>query len=406
MSLSDRWSRILHDLREQGRYRFLQPSDGIDFTSNDYLGYGSGRRGPRGIGGVSPEGQRARNDKSTSSTTHHSPLTTHHLSHSGLASRLLRGQHPIWVEVEQALARWHGCEAALVLTSGYVANVGLLSTVIEPQDWVASDRHNHASIIDGLRLSRAERFLYGHCDLAQLEDGLRQAAIDRTADRQLFVITESLFSMEGDVAPLADLAALAERYEAHLIVDEAHATGCFGVRGAGLVEVAGVRDRVLATVHTGGKALGVTGAYVCGARQLQELLINRCRPFIFTTALPPAIGAWWLQAIPFVQQDEEGRTALHQGVALFRSLLAERGIKPAGNDYIVPVILGTDQQAVQAAQQLQEAGFDIRAIRPPTVPPGTSRLRLSLHADHERDTLTQAATAVAQVVGQMLRSSS
>src|SRR5262249_43276260 len=148
-------------------------------------------------------------------------------------------------------------------------------------------------IIDGLRLSKAERFVFGHQDLDQLEDGLRRAARTGSAGRQLFVVTESLFGMDGDTAPLPQLAELAQRYDAHLIVDEAHATGCFGPRGSGLVDAAGLRGEVLATVHTGGKALGVVGAYVCGSARLKELLVNRCRHLIFTTALPPAVGAWW-----------------------------------------------------------------------------------------------------------------
>src|SRR5581483_7735863 len=249
MKLLERWSATLDALRAAGRYRSLVSPGGVDFASNDYLGYAALRT-----------------------------AQDHHLlakfARSGSASRLLRGHHPIWEEVEAALARWHGAEAALLMTSGYVANEGLLATVLEPHDWVASDQLNHASIIDGLRLARAERFVYRHNDLDHLEQGLRQAARARTRERQLFVVTESLFGMDGDLAPLQQLVQLAERYEAHLIVDEAHATGCFGAAGSGCVDAAGLRGRVLATVHTGGKALGVMGAYVCGPARLRELLIN------------------------------------------------------------------------------------------------------------------------------------
>src|SRR5262249_44403119 len=152
-------------------------------------------------------------------------------------------------------------ESALMMTSGYVANEGLLATVIEPYDWVASDEINHASIIDGLRLARAERFVYRHQDLNHLESGLQQAAQGRTRERQLFVLTEALFGMDGDATPLGPLVDLAERYDAHVLVDEAHSTGCFGPAGSGRVDAARLRGRVLATVHTGGKALGVCGAY-------------------------------------------------------------------------------------------------------------------------------------------------
>jgi 8-amino-7-oxononanoate synthase len=370
MNLPERWAALLNDLRAQGLYRTLSPPCGVDFSSNDYLGYGGGR-------GPAPR-----------------PLSA--AGRSGMASRLLRGQHPVWEEVEAALARWHGAEAALMMTSGYAANEGLLSTVIEPHDWIASDALNHASIIDGLRLARAERFVYRHADLEHLETGLRAAAAHQPAGRQRFVVTESLFGMDGDLAPLRALVALAERYGAHVIVDEAHSTGCFGRTGSGYVDEAGLRGRVLATMHTGGKALGVAGAYLCGPGALREVLINRCRHFIFTTALPPAVGAWWLERLPQVAADHAGRAALHEAAALFRAELARRGWPVPDGRYIVPVVLGTEEQALRAAGRLREAGFDIRAVRPPSVPAGTARLRISVHADHPPDTLRAAAAAVVE----------
>jgi 8-amino-7-oxononanoate synthase len=368
MTLAERWNEQLTELRDLDRYRRLSLPRGIDFSSNDYLGFGKERKGP---------------------DTFFS---------SGLASRLLQGQRVIWEEVETELARWHGADAALMFTSGYVANEGLLSTAIEPGDFVASDHSNHASIIDGLRLSKAERFVFRHNDLEHLESGLKAAARKRSTNRQLFVVSESLFGMDGDRAPLVDLVELCEKYGAHLIVDEAHATGCFGRTGSGCVDEAGLRSRVLATVHTGGKALGVMGAYVCGSRVLRELLINRCRHFIFTTALPPAVGSWWHEAIAQVQIADERQRRLHESAALFRAELARQGVTAGGEQYIIPVILGDDARANEAGQRLQDAGWDIRAIRPPSVPPGTARLRISIHADHDRDTLLAAARAVAEVV--------
>jgi 8-amino-7-oxononanoate synthase len=374
MSLRERWSAVLDRVRSEGRYRELSAPHGVDFASNDYLGYGSGAYANKGTVPLSP------------------------LLRSGMASRLLRGQHPIWDEVETALARWHGAEASLILTSGYAANEGLLSTIIEPDDWVASDALNHASIIDGLRLARAERFIYQHLDLDHLETGLRTASKSRPERRQLFVVTESLFGMDGDLAPLERLGRLAERYGAALIVDEAHSTGCFGPAGSGCVDAAGLRNRVLATVHTGGKALGVAGAYVCGSALLRELLINRCRHFIFTTALPATLGAWWLDALIRVRADDAGRAALHRAAAYFRARLAHHGVRALGSHYIVPVVLGEDNRAVQAAGRLRELGWDIRAIRAPSVPPGSARLRISIHADHDEATLAAAAAAVARVL--------
>jgi 8-amino-7-oxononanoate synthase len=375
MTLFDRWAGALDDLRGRGRYRSFGPPAGLDLTSNDYLGYAGGRVPPSGVAAPGPG-----------------------LSTSGAASRLLRGHHPVWDEVEGQLAAWHGAEAALVMTSGYAANEGLISTVAGPGDWVAADELSHACIYDGLRLARPRKFLFRHNDLDHLEDGLRAEAARRPPGRELFVVTESLFSMDGDTAPLPGMAALAGRYGAHLIVDEAHATGCLGPAGSGLVDAAGLRGRVLATVHTGGKALGLPGAYVCGPGLLKEYLVNRCRHLIFTTALPPAVGGWWRDRLPGVRADDAGRGLLRRNAAALRDALAGHGIVPPGRDHIVPVILGEDEAAVRAATVLRDQGYDIRAIRPPTVPAGTSRLRVSVHADHDPAVLAGLAAAIAAAV--------
>lgn len=371
MSLFARWANDLRRLRDDGRHRSLRPPAGLDFTSNDYLGYG--RR-----------------------TTTADPS----LPHSGTASRLLRGDHPVWHEVEAALANWHGAEAALMMTSGYAANEGLLSTVIEPGDWVATDALNHASIGDGLRLVRPRKFVFRHNDLNHLESGLKAESATRRPDRELFVLTESLFSMDGDRPPLRELIELTERFGAHLIVDEAHATGCFGRTGSGCVDEAGIRARVLATVHTGGKALGTCGAYVCGSARLKELLVNRCRHLIFTTALPPALAPRWLGVIGSALHDDAGRSALHGNADRFRGLLAERGITAAGSTYVVPVVVGDDARAMTVAVGLQERGYDVRAIRPPSVPEGTARLRISIHADHTPAELAGLAAALSEALAE------
>jgi 7-keto-8-aminopelargonate synthetase-like enzyme len=389
MSLFGRWAGVLDDLRGQGRYRSFRLPAGVDFTSNDYLGYGSGRPAS---GGCEPPVYHEPKKQGA-----HAPRSPG-LPISGIASRLLRGHHAIWDEVEALLAAWHGAESVLVMTSGYNANEGLIATVAEPGDWVAADELSHACIIDGLRLARPRKFLYRHNDLTHLEDGLRAEAAKRPEGRELFVVTESLFSMDGDTAPLPELVALAERYGAHVIVDEAHSTGCFGPRGSGSVDAAGLRDRVLATVHTGGKALGLPGAYICGSKLLKEYLTNRCRHLIFTTALPAAVGAWWRDRVPQVQADDGGRESLHRNAATFRESLAKHGITPPGAHYVVPVIVGEDEPSVRAATALQQQGYDVRAIRPPTVPHGTCRLRVSVHADHDPAVLVQLADAIADAV--------
>ncbi len=370
MTLAGRWTAALDDLRGKGRYRAFRPPAGIDFTSNDYLGYG-----PRCQPAVTPD-----------------------LPRSGMSSRLLRGHHAVWDEVEAMLAAWHGAEAALMMTSGYAANEGLIATLAEPGDWVAVDELSHACVIDGLRVARPRKFLFRHNDLNHLEDGLKAEAAKRPEGRELFVVTESLFSMDGDTAPLRELVDLTDRYGAHLIVDEAHTTGCVGPHGSGSVDAAGLRDRVLATVHTGGKGLGLTGAYVCGSTLLKEFLTNTCRHLIFTTALPAAVGGWWRDQIPRVQADDAGRHRLHENAAAFRGALARHGFAPAGRDYVVPVVVGQDEPAVRAAAELQARGYDVRAIRPPTVPAGTCRLRVSVHADHDPVVLAGLADAIAGVL--------
>jgi 8-amino-7-oxononanoate synthase len=310
----------------------------------------------------------------------------------------LRGHHEIWDEVESALAAWHGADAVLMMNSGFTANEGLISTVIEPGDWVATDELNHACIAEGLRVCRPRKFVFRHNDLNHLEDGLKAEAAKRPPGRELFVVTESLFSMDGDRAPLKEIVELAERYGASVIVDEAHSTGCFGDAGFGIVDQLGLRPRVLATVHTGGKALGVTGAYVCGSTLLKDFLVNKCRHLIFTTALPPIIGAWWLGALNRVRSDHGGRSHLHQLAADFHANLRAAGVPTGGDSYIVPVVLGEDPLAVRVATRLQEMGYDIRAIRPPSVPQGTARLRISLHANHDAVIVRQLAAHVAEAV--------
>ena len=375
-TLFARWSEALDSLTTQGRFRALRPPRGMDFTSNDYLGYGNGRlAASRADAGRDAE-----------------------LPTTGLASRLLRGHHPVWDRVEADLAQWHRAESVLIMNSGFTANEGLISTVVEPGDWVASDELNHACIVEGLRICRPRKFVFRHNDLNHLEDGLKSEGAKRPPGREMFVITESLFSMEGDRAPLVEIIDLAERYGAQVIVDEAHATGCYGIGGSGIVDQLNLRSRVLATVHTGGKALGVTGAYVCGSPLLRDFLINKCRHLIFTTALPPAIGSWWLSMLPSVKGDDVGRQQLHDNAARFHSALASRGVPTRGDSYIVPVVMGDDPRAVTAATQLQEHGYDIRAIRPPSVPPGTARLRISIHADHHPELLDRLAGHVAEAL--------
>jgi 8-amino-7-oxononanoate synthase len=303
------------------------------------------------------------------------------------ASRLISGNMTLHEELESKIAEFKGTEAALVFNSGFQLNTGVISTMVGKGDAVFSDALNHASIIDGCRLSRAKAAVYAHLDMNQLEHELKQSQVVR---RRL-IVTESLFSMDGDEAPLADIVDLAERYGAMVMVDEAHATGVYEPNGAGLVAKLGLGDRVLVQMGTLGKALGGFGAYVAGSKALRELLINRCRSFIFTTSLPPAVMAMAIVAIELVEREPQRRQALRGNSATLRGGLASLGYALGGSrSQILPLIVGDAQQCMKLSQRLLDQGVFAQGIRPPTVPPGTSRLRITLMATHTDEQIDQA----------------
>jgi 8-amino-7-oxononanoate synthase len=306
------------------------------------------------------------------------------------ASRLITGNMTLHEELELKLAEFKGTESALVFNSGFQANTGVLSTLVGEGDVIFSDALNHASIIDGCRLARARTQIYQHRDLDQLELQLREAP---SGARRL-IVTETIFSMDGDEAPLAAIVGLAEKYDAMVMVDEAHATGIFGANGAGVVVKLGLGERVLVQMGTLGKALGGFGAYVAGSSALRDLLINRCRSFIFTTALPPAIMAMAMAAIDLVRREPERRAALWQNCRSLKQGLRELGYAlGASESPILPLIIGDADQCMQFSERLLEKGIFAQGIRPPTVPPGTSRLRITLMATHTRTQLDRAIEA-------------
>ena len=302
-------------------------------------------------------------------------------------SRLLRGEREAFAHLEQIFARFKGTARSLYFSSGYLANLAVLTTFPESGDVIFSDERNHASLIDGVRLSRARRVIFPHNDVA----ALRRLMGTESAETQKFVVVESLFSMDGDEAPLAEYAALCSETGAALIVDEAHAVGVFGATGSGLIEEHGIAADVFASINTGGKAMGVSGAFVAGADDTIESLIQRARPFIFSTAAPPAIAAALEASLEVMAAEPERRIQL---LALARTLRDRLGIP--GRSHIVPVILGENERAVAVAQKLQAAGFDVRAIRPPTVRAGTARLRVSLNQGLTEQELERFAAALEQ----------
>ena len=310
------------------------------------------------------------------------------------ASRLISGNMTLHEELECKLAEFKGTDAALVFNSGFQANTGILSTLAGEDDVIFSDALNHASIIDGCRLSRAKAVVYAHCDLGELEAALKSAV----GYRRKLIVTESIFSMDGDEAPLAAIVELGQEYGAMVMVDEAHATGLYGATGAGVVAKLGLSDRVLVQMGTLGKALGGFGAYVAGSSALRELLINRCRSFIFTTSLPPAVMAMAIAAIDLVKREPQRREALWRNCRHLTEGLHALGFQiGASSSPILPLIIGDAGKCMKFSEVLLERGVFAQGIRPPTVPPGTSRLRITLMATHRREHLDRALRVFEEV---------
>lgn len=310
------------------------------------------------------------------------------------ASRLISGNMTLHEELEGKIAELKGTEAALVFNSGFQANTGLIPVLVGEGDVILSDALNHASIIDGCRLSRAKVAVYRHCDLDELEQKLKNAL---PKGRKL-IVTESLFSMDGDEAPLADIVRLAEQYAAMVMVDEAHATGVYEPDGAGIVAKLGLGERVLVQMGTLGKALGGFGAYVAGSKALRELLINRCRSFIFTTSLPPAVMAMGIAAVDLLKRQPERRRALWNNCERLRTGLAKLGYS-LGNSrsQILPLMIGDATQCMKLSEDLFQRGVFAQGIRPPTVPAGTSRLRITLMATHSYEHIDKALSVFKEV---------
>jgi 8-amino-7-oxononanoate synthase len=314
------------------------------------------------------------------------------------ASRLISGHLDLHAEVETQLAAFKGTEAALLFPSGYQANVGTIGALVGRGDHVFSDALNHASIIDGCRLSRASVHVYPHRDARALEAIL---AATPQGGRRL-IITDSVFSMDGDRAPLRDLVALARVYHTSVFLDEAHAAGVLGPRGAGLAEEDGLGAEVAVQMGTLGKAFGGAGAYVAGSRALVDLVANRARSFVYTTGLAPGAVAAAGAALRLVATEPERRARLLANAARLRRELAAVGLRAEGDTHIIPVMLGDNALAMRFADALLDRGVLAHAIRPPTVPPGTARLRvtpMATHTDAHIDRALDAFAAVARATG-------
>lgn len=365
-ALDETVSLRLPDDAEYCAARSESPPEGLlDLTSNDYLGLG-----------------RTAVSRETLDTCLHVPP-------GGRASRLIFGTHPAHTALERELAAWVGLPSALLFSAGYAANVGTLAALAGPGDTIFSDALNHASIIDGCRLSRAHVQIYHHCDLDDLDAQLRTAS----EQGHRWVVTETYFSMDADTPDLERISAICRVHRASLIVDEAHALGVFGPYGSGLCQDSGVRPDAL--IGTLGKAVGAQGAFVAGSAALRTYLWNRARSFVFSTAPSPFLATLTAAQVRRARAADAQRARLHAACHRVRGALDRAGAQLTPNSHgpILPLILGTNAAALDAARTLSRVGIRARAIRPPTVPPGTARLRVTLDAtlaDPELDRLVQA----------------
>ena len=353
------WSKQIGDLRKQGLERTLQTAQGLDFSSNDFL-----------------------------SLSHHSfirqklikALKTGIPLNAG-ASRLIRGQTKWHEQTEKLFQKWIGRPSALFFSSGYLANMAIIST-LGKDAVIFSDELNHASLIDGCRMLNQKKYIYPHKDLNVLEKFLKK----EKEEKKKVIITESLFSMDGDRAPLKELSALALRYGALLIVDEAHSTGLYGNKGAGLCTLLKQKEHII-SVHPCGKAMGASGAFIAGSKNLQPYLVNCCRPFIYSTAPHPLLLFHIQCVIKLLQKNSNRRTVLQKKAKYFRDKLKIFANIGESESAIVPLILGNNMVVLQLSKFLQNAGHDIRALRYPTVAKGQERLRICIHYNHTKKQL-------------------
>lgn len=377
------WSKELNRLKTSNLFRVMPCVDGmpgrkisvndrevLNFSSNNYLGLAGH---PEVIQGMIRYAQI--------------------YGAGSTASRLIAGNTESHRELESAIAKWKGTEAAVLFGSGYQANVGILSSLMESADLVISDELNHASIIDGCRLSKAHVRIFHHLDMNHLEDLLRLRGFGRK-----LVVTESVFSMDGDQAPLKEITGLCARWGALLMVDEAHASGLFGPQGQGLAAESGVLPEI--QMGTLSKAMGTFGAYVAGTKTLIDLLINKARSLLYSTAPSPAIMGGTLAALRIITSEEGSawRAFLRNNVNKFQNLLNSRLSGSYGGSHIVPILIGDSARAMMVSNECLERGIFAQGIRFPSVPEGTARLRFTLMSDHLEEDLEKAVSVLKDVL--------
>lgn len=360
--------------------RLLTDSNGlIDFSSNDYLGFASSKTIFEGA---------------------HRLLVKKIMQKNGATgSRLLSGNHKLYVETEKMLADFHNAQEALIFNSGYDANLGFFSAVPQRGDVIFYDELIHASIRDGMHMSNAKSYKFKHNDIENLKFQVERNR-NASSDQEIYIVTESVFSMDGDCADLKSLIAFCQKYNCHLIVDEAHATGAFGDYGVGLLQKLGLEDRVFARINTFGKALGCHGAVILGSKDLKTYLVNFCRSFIYTTGLPPhsiatiKMAYEELKCTPEIEKLIENITFFTQ--ELESKHLTSRFIK--SNSAIHCCIISGNENVKKVANQIQEKGFDVKPILSPTVPQGKERLRFCLHSYNSKEEISEVLELLATFV--------
>lgn len=319
------------------------------------------------------------------------------------AARLVSGTSSCHVELEQALASHHGYESCLLFGAGYLANIGLLSTILRRHDTVFGDKLIHASLIDGITLSKAKHMRYRHCDLAHLEDSLKKAHLKRMPDTRFVIVTESIFSMDGDPAPLEEICQIACRYDALLHVDEAHALGIYGERGEGLVAAQSLQDKTAIVTGTLSKSYGAYGGFVLCSERMKALLVNKARPFIYNTALPSGVIQAGAAALRVIQQNPGLGSEVLARAALFRKQLTDAGFDTLNSQtHIVPLLVGENAPALALSERLRKRGLVAIAMRAPTVPAGSSRLRFSLTLGLSREDVNRGAAIVVKEASEVL----
>lgn len=381
MSLIDRVKRKIKDLEQKGRIRFIfskNPINSIndrvrfiDFSTNDYLGLATNSVN------LSLEGNRSRIGTSSSRV---------------LSSNLIYHE-----KLENELADFTGMESSLLFGSGYLANIGTLSSLINRNDIVLSDKFIHASLIDGINLSKAKNHRFVHNDINHLESLINKLSLSRKKYQEIFIVTESVFSMDGDMAPIAELNFLAKKHGATLIIDEAHAIGVFGDCGGGVLSSLNIENEEIILLGTLSKSLGSYGGFVCASKEIIEFLISTARSFLFSTALPDLLVQTALSSLYLIRENPRWGESLLKKADIFREKLKIHNIITGDSiSQIIPINIGEERKTIEVKNLLLSSGINLAAIRPPTVPEGTSRLRCSINLTHSDNDLLYAAAEISK----------